>query len=693
MNLTLRLSAVAIATVIMTCGMQAAEKRFYASVYSSNEWKEYPRLSEIGMYSFGLDTPDRQLVKSDSDIDAGGGGVMTEDFYFCTKESTDYGFTEVTHFTFKPDTWEYNSQLFGGVHGVATDLAYDHTTAKIYGCFYTDPDMGETAGKYVFGTINEATGERRAIKEIDTPWIALGCTRSGQLYSVGMDGTLWKVDKTKGDTEKMADLGFTANRRSTGAIDTSTGIFYVVVTNEDSSTLDDYGYSVSKSELYAVDLSTTTATLAYEFADGEAIGGMYIPGPLADDNAPAAPSGMTLKFNGGALDGIVSFTMPDKTFGGSTLEGEIDYLVRANGSLFARGTAAPGEQIEAKGKVDEDGQYEFVLELTNKAGRGPKAKASQWIGHDTPVKLTSAGLSYADGAFTLTWAHPTATEHGGYMDASMLTYDVTRLPDNVQVASATTATSLIDAVAIPEQMTGYSYRIDMSYRGKMVSTYTTPAYRLGSVSLPYVLDFDKEDSFADLTIIDVNGDRNEWYREEYWYIEALDLECTAAMYPYSSTNKADDWMILPSLSFEGGVAYTISFQVSTASESCPERLAVYYGTAPVPSALTTPILAEKEYAIYDPVDESITFTPTADGLYHIGFHACSEADGAGLALRNITVDSAASSAIDSIPAAPALSNRTVEVYNLQGVRVDSDVRGGMFIEVRADGSTRKILRP
>ncbi len=688
MNLHLRLTAATAAVIIMTSAMQAQEKRFYASVYSTNEWKEYV-YSETGLYSFSLDTYDRQLVSENSELDASGGGTMTEDFYFCTSEINYGSWTEVNHYTFNPDTWQLNSQIFGYQQGAATDLAYDHTTAKIYGCFSTDPDLGETAGAFVFGTLNEATGERLAIKKIDTPWIALGCNRAGQLYAVDMAGTLWKVDKINGNTEKIADLGVTANRRSTGAIDTATGIFYVVFTNEDDSTIEEYGYSMTKSELYAVDVTAGTARRVYEFADGEGLGGMYIPGPLADDNAPAEATGMTLTFADGDLNGKISFTMPDKTFGGATLSGDVRYLIRANGSLFAQGSAAPGARVEANGKVDTDGQYEFVLELTNEAGRGPKSKASQWIGHDTPVRITSATLTYADGAFTLTWAHPVATEHGGYMDPALLTYDVTRLPDNVKVAEATTATAITDPVEIPATMTGYSYRIEMSYRGMPVATYTTDAYNLGSVTLPYVLDFDDEDSFRDLTLIDANGDRNEWYREEYWYIEATDLECTAALYPYSYTNKADDWLILPAISFEQGMTYSVAFQVSTAS--APEKLAVYFGTAPSPVALTNVILAEKEYEAVSCTDENCTFTPAAGGLYYIGFHACSDPDGAGLGLRNIKVDVAGSSAIGSIDAADSAAP-VVEVYNLQGVKVAADSRGGLFIEVKADGSTRKVLR-
>ena len=231
----------------------------------------------------------------------------------------------------------------------------------------------------------------------------------------------------------------------------------------------------------------------------------------------------------------------------------------------------------------------------------------------------------------------------------------------------------------------------MSYRGMPVSSYTTNAYRLGTVALPYALDFDDEDSFNDLTVIDANGDKAEWYREEYWYIETLDLECTAAMYPYSSTDKADDWLILPAINFEKGIRYSIEFQVSTASNSYPERLAVYYGTAPSPEALVNPIHEEKEYTIFDPVDEKASFVPAEDGMYHIGFHACSEPDGGGLALRNIKVAKSAGSAVDAI-APDNDSDAATEIYNLQGIRIDNPQPGQLIIKRRGTTATKTIVR-
>ena len=67
MNLRLLITtAVTAAAATAASAAQEPATRFYASVYSTNEWKEYPGYSEVGFYSFGFDSADRQLVKEDS---------------------------------------------------------------------------------------------------------------------------------------------------------------------------------------------------------------------------------------------------------------------------------------------------------------------------------------------------------------------------------------------------------------------------------------------------------------------------------------------------------------------------------------------------------------------------------------------------------------------------------------------------
>ena len=95
--------------------------RIYASVYSTNSWKE-ENFDEVGLYSFPVDEYSRTVVMQDPDIDASGGGVLTEDFYFCTQEYNYGSWTDVTHYIIDPDTWTTVSSLRDGdPDAVATD--------------------------------------------------------------------------------------------------------------------------------------------------------------------------------------------------------------------------------------------------------------------------------------------------------------------------------------------------------------------------------------------------------------------------------------------------------------------------------------------------------------------------------------------------------------------------------------------
>lgn len=664
------------------------EKRIYLSVYSMDTWTDVST-SDIGLYSFSTDRYDPRLEKLDCNIDASGGGTMTEDYYFCTSE-LNFGFgPEISHYFFKPEVWRQVSQLYGTEGAVATDLAYDHTTYKIYGCFQTDPSLGEEAGGFVFGTLDETSGNRTAIASLDQPWIALGCTRDGRLYAVEMDGTLLKVEKN-GNITALGELGIKGENRSTGAFDTATGIFYVVTTSTIAS--EDHGdgtsHGIAKSDLYAVDVENAKATFLYNFEGGEVVGGMYIPGPLSADEAPEEVTDFNVSFPDGSLEGTVRFTVPSRNFAGSPLSGDVKYLVRANGSLLGEGVAQPGESVQFSCKVNEAGEYDVVCEISNEFGRGPKTRRSLWIGHDIPLPASNLELSYRDGNFILSWERTPGSVHQGYIDNELVTYDITRLPDNVIVAEDLKTESFTDPVALPENLVTYSYRVDMKYDGMNVSTLNSVKYRLGSVALPYELDFDDEDSFNELTIIDANGDKAEWYREEYWYIEALDLECGAAVYPYSSFNKADDWLILPPVSLKTGYEYELKFQVSTVSPDYTEALEVRYSSAPTAEAMNNVLSVEKEYNIYDPADERIIISPDSNGIYYIGFHACSSADGGGIGLRNISLSELHGSGIGDVN---TLTDRSVRFFNLQGIELDNRPSNGMYIEYGPDGKAIKRL--
>lgn len=631
------------AQAVIAQTQQQHTPEIYASVYSANSWVEH-QLEEIGIYRFAADNYAPELIKQDPYLDASGGGAMTDDFYFCTVELNFGDFVDITHYAFDPDTWTESLRLTDGLPGaVATDMTYDPQTAKIYGCFNSDSGDG-----FVFGTLNEANGQRKKISDIDIPWLACSIDRNGQLYAIDMAGNLMKVNKANGSATLLGNLGITAGIRSTGAIDPRTGLFYFVVSSQDADRDPELGFRLTHSDLYSVDINAATPVAKHLYAldDGEVMGGMWIPGPIADNGAPDAPDNLFVNFPQGALNGTVEFSIPAKTFGGSDLTGEVSWSIRANGELLAEGKSTATAKVSAPAKVDKAGMYQIELTLSNQAGRSPKVKQKMWLGHDMPRPITAVDLSYAQGKFILSWNAPAESEHGGYFDPSKISYTVLRHPDG-KTFNNLTAPELSDEVPIPDGLEVYSYDVTLNYNGTSMPPVTSNIWRLGSVKLPWSTEFNAENALDLFTRIDVNGDKNEWYREWEWYIEATDELVAAVAYPYSSTNPADDWLITPPFMLETGKTYTLGFEAMVMSESDPERMAVYYGEAPLVNLMTNEIFAPFEMTNMSPEQHSTDITVNTSGIYYIGFHACSEPNKSGLALKSISL-TAKSSDIESV---------------------------------------------
>lgn len=620
--------------------------RIYASVYSANSWKEH-QLEEIGLYSFSTEGYERQTVMQDPYLDAGGGGAMTDDFYFCTT-ALDYGFgPEVRHRLFNPFTWTEQLSYEGVQQSVATDMTYDPITAKIYGCFQGDN------GGYVFGTLDVTDGYRFKITDIATPWLACSVDRNGVLYAIDMEGALIRVDKTNGATTLIGQTGLSSKFSSSGAIDPATGTFYVATLTDKRNPDPFLSWKPNVSKLYAVDLATAAATFLYELADGEALCGMFIPGPAAPEGAPAQVADLSLSFHKGALNGTATFTLPTHTFGNQPLEGEVSYLLRANGDLLAQGKAASGSQVSVPVKVAEAAEYEVILTLQNASGRSPRTRLVKWIGHDTPETISNVRLSYSEPIATLTWDAPQRGAHGGWVDLDALTYTVIRQPEAAVVAANITSPVFTETMENTDALRWLYYEVIVNgEQPDPQPVVLSNRHCVGSLPLPYKSDFSQEESLLFYTRLDLNADFAEWYREWEWWIDSTEELVAAVAYPYSSTRPADDWLLLPPLRLTQGHTYRLTFEPMVADPSTPERLEVKLGLQPDPSSLTRELMAAREFANQTPQAEQFTFTADSSAIHYIGFHACSDANASGLALRSITFTDLTEAAL-AVPAADA----------------------------------------
>ena len=163
--------------------------------------------------------------------------------------------------------------------------------------------------------------------------------------------------------------------------------------------------------LYTVDLNTGAVT---KIADANiTMYGMAIAPVALNANAPASVSQLAVAFSGTNLNGTVSFTLPTKTVGGANLNGNVDYVITANGTQIATGTAQPGTSISKPVQLLHSGEYNFVVTVSNSGGTSPASNIKQWIGFDEPEVVGNPTATLANGIVTISWTAPTAGVHQG----------------------------------------------------------------------------------------------------------------------------------------------------------------------------------------------------------------------------------------------------------------------------------------
>ena len=249
----------------------------------------------------------------------------------------------------------------------------------------------------------------------------------------------------------------------------------------------------------------------------------------------------------------------------------------------------------------------------------------------------------------------------------------------------------------------------MSYGKTSMPAVSSNTWRVGSMPLPYSATFEDENSMELFTTIDCNADHIEWYREWEFYIESTDELIPAAVYPYTSSSSADDWLITPPFRLSAGKKYTVSYTSLTDYAGAAPSLAIYLGTAPEAAAMIQTIEPKTDVTNLLPTKKTIDFETDKDGIYYIGFHACSEPDRSGIALTEITLDSEMNSIAQTAPDSVAIAagagaviiygDASYLVYTPDGKTVGSGVAcgskkinlaAGMYI-VKAGNKVAKVV--
>ncbi|MDE7402263.1 MAG: choice-of-anchor J domain-containing protein [Muribaculaceae bacterium] len=269
-------------------------------------------------------------------------------------------------------------------------------------------------------------------------------------------------------------------------------------------------------------------------------------------------------------------------------------------------------------------------------------KQPPYVAPGTPAAPATATLSYADGTMNLTWDAVTTDTTGEVLEGDV-TYKVTRMPGEIEVATGLTATSFTETVAETGTFVDYYYEV-RAVSGDLTSGATkSNAVTIGYLAPPYTSNFyDNGIEGENMTIIDANNDGKKW-----------NVSGNKLSIGYNTSVDMDDWAITPGFRLEAGKAYRLEFKTWCKSSNYEERLEVKMGNAPTAEAMTITVMEPLSITWTSGEQQSLAIVPQTDGDYYIGFHGISDRDRYDLYVSDYTITSPISA---TVPA--AVSNLT-----------------------------------
>ena len=594
-----------------------AVQAFEGALLYSDTWEEYYHPYGVATFTSENPTTMKQVFEND-EMPQTGGGFFTDKYYFMTAYSEDWWSGELTAYTLVYDktSWEEVFEVTQDITALATDLSYDAIDDVAYGCFYAESGEGVDWGYMDVHSLSVTH-----IAPLQGQLIAVAVNSRGEAYAVTNSGYFVKGDKKTGALTPIGHTGLTPAYLQSATFGGDGRFYWAASLSDDTSAL------------YTIDLTTGSASLVTPFPGNEEVVALGAIAATPADEAPTAPKGLAAAFANDQLSGVVSFSIPAKTFGGSTLSGDIAYTVTVDGEDLATGTAAAGQAVSVPITVGHAGYHYFVVTLSNEAGESTPATLRQWVGIDEPQPVTNVVLTKTgEREATVTWTAPTASVHGGYFSTDRLTYNVTRLPDGKQVATGLKTNTYIDNVDITGQaLVRYSVTV-LADDVEGASATSNGIIYGDAFEVPVHFSFDTEDEFNIFTVIDNNEtpslDSGSWLYSPSGQVAGYN----------TGTKDGDDWLITPAISMKADRQYTFQYDVCCYSDYWPDEYSVFMGNAATAEAMTTQLLPRT--TIYWDEFRTMTFTVTVpeDGVYYFGFYATSEAGGAFFLIDDIKVE-------------------------------------------------------
>lgn len=560
-----------------------------------------------GLYRFNVgEYAPEQLIRN---VYASGGGIADDNYYYSVHYEVIGGIPVIECTSYSLRNWAVEDRFTNcKITNVATDLAYFAPRDEAYGCYFNESGNG-----YVFGKSKLSNFGYEKIADLEVAFAALDFDAQGTLYAIDWMGRLMIIDPATGAQTLVGDTGKTTSMITGGAIDRATGVFIFSVKNNDESAL------------YTIDLATAAATKLYDLENDEQLGGLYFPQTYAT-GAPAASGNPTVSFSGTAMNGTVRFRAPQKSVGGDLLTDPVTYHIEANGVEVATGTATYSDGYQSVPvEIAQPGRQCFSLYFSNESGRGPRSKAVQYVGADTPRAPLSPRMTYKDGTVKLFWTAGGSTGvNGGNIDRTGMYYKIVRYPDG-EVYSAENS-GWTQQIEMPAERTTYYYEITTVAGGLESVPAQTPTFDLGPIVPPL------SESFATLySTFGWNWINNDSYIEDN-YSTGNGMRLVTMGAPEEGT-----YLVTPPMNLVAGATYDLSVSLKRGNTRYSEQFSVVAGSEATPVGLSEMTLIEDTPLDADDFTEFTTsFIPVTTGTYYIALHGTSP-DGRMMYLKNFEI--------------------------------------------------------
>ncbi len=151
---------------------------------------------------------------------------------------------------------------------------------------------------------------------------------------------------------------------------------------------------------------------------------------LANDNAPAQITDLSVKTSQGTAPVTFTFKTPTKTVKGEKLTSLTKVELWRNHSelVSSMDVTVPGKQIRIVDNKGAKGLTSYSIVAYNEYGVGERVETEVYLGLDIPGAPANIVLKdMGKGTLKLTWEAPENGTNGGYIDAQNLTYNVYKI--------------------------------------------------------------------------------------------------------------------------------------------------------------------------------------------------------------------------------------------------------------------------